>query len=91
MKSFLVVIECAESNYSAYCLDDIACMATGATIDETLRLMREGIALWIESTIDDGGTIPEARGLEFYVNSGEYMFAPNDILASISVAAPEFV
>lgn len=89
MTSFLIVIERAENNYSAYCLDDVACVATGDTIDETLQLMQEAIALWVEYTLEDGGEIPEPKGLEFYVNSGEYHFAPDDILTSVSATVPE--
>jgi predicted RNase H-like HicB family nuclease len=89
MKSFLIVIERGDSNYSSYCLDDIACIATGATIDETLQLMHEGIALWVEATLEQGGSIPEPKDIRFYIDSGEWNFAPDGILAHVAVHIPE--
>lgn len=89
MASFLIVIERAENNYSAYCLDDVACVATGDTIDETLQLMQEAIALWVEYTLEDGGEIPEPKDLQYYLDSGELELAPDDILTHVTVVIPE--
>ncbi|MCU0424240.1 MAG: type II toxin-antitoxin system HicB family antitoxin [Candidatus Kapabacteria bacterium] len=89
MTSFLIVIERAENNYSAYCLDDVACVATGETIDETLRLMQEAILLWIETTLEYGGAIPEPKSLQYHLNSSELELAPDDILTHVTVKMPE--
>lgn len=89
MTSFLIVIERTENNYSAYCLDDVACVSTGDTIDETLQLMQEAIALWVEYTLEDGGEVPEPKSLQHFLNSGELELAPDDILTHVTVAIPE--
>ncbi len=56
--AYLVVIEWAETNYSAYVPDLPGCVATGETVEPVTRLMREGIALHLESMRADGAPIP---------------------------------
>jgi predicted RNase H-like HicB family nuclease len=89
MTSYLIVIEYGENNYSSYCLDDIACVATGKTVEETKKNMTEAISLWIEATTEYGGEIPEPQSLQYYLNSGELELAPDDILTHVTVAIPE--
>lgn len=43
MRKFVVVVEQGEKNYSAYSPDVPGCVATGATVDETLKNMAEAI------------------------------------------------
>ena len=58
MSEYLVIIEKAESNYSAYSPDLPGCVATGDTKEETLQLMREAIAMHLEGLREDGLPIP---------------------------------
>ena len=58
MSEYLVVIEKAENNYSAYSPDLPGCVAAGETKEETLRLMREAIARHLEGLREDGLPIP---------------------------------
>ena len=51
MKRFLVVIEKANGNYSAYSPDLPGCVATGRTVEETESNMYEAIRLHIEGRI----------------------------------------
>ena len=44
---FLVIIEKADGNYSAYAPDLPGCVATGVTPEETKQQMAEAIALHI--------------------------------------------
>ncbi|MDD5296219.1 MAG: type II toxin-antitoxin system HicB family antitoxin [Rhodocyclaceae bacterium] len=39
------------------------CFSAGDTLDEALDNAREAIELWLETVIDDGGQVPEARSL----------------------------
>ncbi len=48
MKRYAIVIEKAESNYSAYVPDLPGCVATATTVAETRKLLRDAIALHIE-------------------------------------------
>lgn len=58
MSEYLVVIEKAEKNYSAYSPDLPGCVATGDTKEETLKLMREAISMHLEALREDGHAIP---------------------------------
>lgn len=66
MSEYLVVIEKAESNYSAYSPDLPGCVATGDTKDETLRNMRRAIAMHLEGLREDGVAIqPPSTSAEY--------------------------
>jgi predicted RNase H-like HicB family nuclease len=56
---YAVVIERAEGNYSAYVPDLPGCVATGATVEEVEREIRDAIAFHIEGMREDGLPIPE--------------------------------
>ncbi|MEX2161456.1 MAG: type II toxin-antitoxin system HicB family antitoxin [Anaerolineales bacterium] len=64
---FLIVIEKANKNYSAYSPDLDGCVAAATTREETLRLMREAIELHIQGMKEDGLPIPEGRATAEYV------------------------
>jgi predicted RNase H-like HicB family nuclease len=70
MHRFLIVIEDAGENYSAYSPDLPGCVATGATREETERNMVEAIQLHIEGLIEDGLPIPQSTALAEYVVVG---------------------
>lgn len=62
-----IVIEKAESNYSAYVPDLPGCVATGATRDEAEREIREAIAFHLDGLKEDGLPIPEGTSICEYV------------------------
>lgn len=70
MKRYAVVIEKAESNYAAYVPDLPGCVATGTTVEETERLLREAITLHLEGMREDGVAIPEPSSVVEYVEVG---------------------
>ena len=55
---FVVIIEKAEENYSAYAPDLPGCISTGRTIEETERNMRDAIEFHLEGMREDGEPIP---------------------------------
>lgn len=57
---FLIIIEEAGDNYSAYSPDLPGCVATGATRDETERNMYEAIRMHIEGLREDALPIPQS-------------------------------
>jgi predicted RNase H-like HicB family nuclease len=59
MKEYLVIYERAGRNYSAYAPDLPGCVAAGDTIEETERLMREAIELYIVSLRETRQPLPE--------------------------------
>lgn len=67
MSEYLVVIEKADSNYSAYSPDLPGCAVTADTKDEVLKLMRGAIAMHIEGLKKDGVPIPPPSTVADYV------------------------
>ena len=65
---YAVVIEKAEANYSAYVPDLPGCIATGATLNEVEREIREAITFHIEGMREDGIAIPPGESQVEYVN-----------------------
>ena len=56
--SYVVVLEQTSRNYSAYIPDLPGCVATGASIEETVTAIREAMALHIEAMRRDGEAVP---------------------------------
>lgn len=67
MKRFLIVIEKANGNYSAYSPDLPGCIATGGTVEETEANMYQAIRLHLEGLREDGVEIPEPTSLAEYI------------------------
>jgi predicted RNase H-like HicB family nuclease len=59
MKEYVVIYEWTGKNYSAYVPDLPGCVAAGDTLEETERLMREAITLYIETLRESGQPVPE--------------------------------
>lgn len=68
MYRFLIVIEKANSNYSAYSPDLPGCVATGNTVDEAKRNMGEAIKLHLKGLREDHLPIPEPRSRAEYIS-----------------------
>jgi predicted RNase H-like HicB family nuclease len=58
---YLVVIEKAENNYAAFIPDLPGCIATGATLSELHRNIRDAVAMHLEGLREDGLPIPEPQ------------------------------
>jgi len=67
MYRFLVVIEKADGNYSAYSPDLPGCAATGATREEAEQGIHEAIELHLQGLKEDGLTIPQSTSFAEYV------------------------
>lgn len=64
---YAIVIEKAESNYSAYVPDLPGCVATGTTVEEAESQIREAIEFHIEGLREDGVSIPQPASRVEYV------------------------
>ncbi len=64
---YAIVVEKAENNYSAYVPDLPGCVATGATVEETEREIREAITFHIEGLIEDGFPVPPPVSIVEYL------------------------
>ena len=67
MYRFLIVIEKANGNYSAYCPDLPGCVATGKTREETERNMHEAVEIHIQGMLEDNLPIPENTAVAEYI------------------------
>ena len=65
---YLILIEGGPpSNYSAWSPDLPGCVATGDTVEDVERRMREAVAFHLEGLAEDGIPIPEPSGPGVYV------------------------
>jgi len=67
MRRFLIVVEKAASNFSAYSPDLPGCIASGATPEETKARMQTAIALHVQGLREDRLPIPEPSATAEYV------------------------
>jgi len=67
MRRFLIVIEKANGNYSAYSPDLPGCIATGKTKDQAAKKMHEAIELHIQGLKEDHLPIPKAHAFAEYI------------------------
>jgi predicted RNase H-like HicB family nuclease len=64
---YAIVVEKAENNYSAYVPDLPGCIATGLTVEETEREIREAIGFHLEGMIEDGLPVPQPVSIVEYL------------------------
>ncbi|MFH1617105.1 MAG: type II toxin-antitoxin system HicB family antitoxin [Candidatus Margulisiibacteriota bacterium] len=67
MRRFLIVIEKANDNYSAYSPDLPGCAATGATREEAEQNMHEAIEIHVKGLDEDKLPIPKSDSFAEYV------------------------
>jgi predicted RNase H-like HicB family nuclease len=67
MYRFLIIIEKANGNYSAYSPDLPGCIATGKTREETERNMHEAVEMHVQGMIEDNTPVPESVSLAEYI------------------------
>ena len=67
MRRFLVVLEKAGGNFSAYSPDLPGCVATGATPEETKARMRTAIDMHVQGLREDRLPVPEPSATAEYV------------------------
>jgi predicted RNase H-like HicB family nuclease len=70
MHRFLIIIEDAGTNFSAYSPDLPGCVATGKTRDDAEANMYGAIQMHIEGLREDGLPIPESTAFAGYMLVG---------------------
>jgi predicted RNase H-like HicB family nuclease len=66
---YAVVIEKAAGNYSAYVPDLPGCVATGATVKDAEREIRDAIRFHIDGLKQDGLPVPQPTSIADYVEA----------------------
>ena len=72
MRRFLIVVERASGNFSAYSPDLPGCVAMGATPEETKASMQAAIDLHVRGLREDRLPVPEPSAIADYVEIGPY-------------------
>ncbi|OGX26629.1 MAG: hypothetical protein A3J51_02130 [Omnitrophica WOR_2 bacterium RIFCSPHIGHO2_02_FULL_45_21] len=67
MYRFLIVVEKANDNYSAYSPDLPGCVATGDTREEVERNMHEAIEMHVQGLLEDKLSIPKSNSFAEYI------------------------
>lgn len=70
MKRYLIVVEKANGNLSAYSPDLPGCVATGETREEVDRNMRQAIQLHLAGLKKDHLPVPEPEAFAEYIAVG---------------------
>ncbi|MBW4454385.1 MAG: type II toxin-antitoxin system HicB family antitoxin [Nostoc indistinguendum CM1-VF10] len=70
---YVVVIEKANSNYSAYVPDLPGCVTTGATLEEVKQMIAEAIEFHLEGMLEDGLPIPKPTSIAHEVEVTNYI------------------
>ena len=68
MSRYLIVIENAGRNYSAYSPDLPGCASTGATVEETRKNMEGAVEFHFEGLREDGLPVPPPSSIAYYVD-----------------------
>ena len=94
MEKYLVIIEKAGENYSAFSPDVWGCTATGGNVEETLLQIKEALQLHIESMVNDGEDIPKAKGISQHISDGvfnEGEIADHYFITEVEISVPQHV
>jgi len=67
MYRFLVIIEKADGNFSAYSPDLPGCVATGKTSEEVEQNMYEAIEMHIRGLVEDNSPVPDPHSTAEYI------------------------
>lgn len=66
---YAIVIEKAEGNYSAYVPDLPGCVATGASVADVGKEIRDAIHFHIDGLKEDGQPVPTPSSIADYVEA----------------------
>jgi len=69
MHRYLIVIEQANGNYSAYSPDVPGCVATGATREKAEQEMHEALQMHLDGMREDGLPLPQPTASVSYVEA----------------------
>ena len=67
MYRFLVIIEKADNNYSAYSPDLPGCVATGKTHDQVAQNMHQVIEMHVHGLLEAGLPVPKSQSFAEFV------------------------
>ncbi|HEY8780446.1 MAG TPA: type II toxin-antitoxin system HicB family antitoxin [Mucilaginibacter sp.] len=92
MEKYLIVIEKAKNNYSAFSPDVWGCVATGKTVEETLLQIKEALQIHLEAMVNDGEEIPKAKGISQHISDSVFKegeIAEEYFITEVDIAVPQ--
>lgn len=92
MEKYLVVIEKAKDNYSAFSPDMWGCIATGKTVEETVNEMKNALQLHLEGIVNDGDEVPHAKGISQHIEDGVFKegeIADEYFITEVEIVVPQ--
>jgi predicted RNase H-like HicB family nuclease len=88
MKTFTILLEQSTTGYGAFSPDVPGCAVLAETLDEALRLIKEGLQFHIEGLLDDGEPLPEplpfTEHLRDFEERGIQLESPQFVVAFLS-------
>lgn len=88
MEKYLVIVQKAKNNYAAYSPDVQGCVATGKTVEATLKNMRGALEMHLEGLVELGEELPVAKDLAHYLQNAEPIAELNDLITYLQVPTP---
>ena len=88
MEKYLVMIEKAENNYSAFSPDVWGCVATGASVEEITENMKEALQFHMENMKE----MPNAKGISQHIADGIFKkgeIADEYVITEVDVQLPQ--
>jgi len=70
MRNYLIIIEKSKNGYGAYAPDVEGCISVGKTPEEAKKLLKEALELHIQSLMEDGSPVPEAKSQPDFAEVG---------------------
>jgi len=92
MEKYLVVIEKAKNNYSAFSPDVWGCVAAGKKVEDTLVQIKEALQMHIEALVGDGDDIPRAKGISKHISDGVFKsgeIAEEYFITEVEIVVPQ--
>lgn len=83
MEAFVVVIEKANNNYSAYLPDVPGCISTGDTVEDTLDNIKEALEFHLEGLAEEKLLLPLQIPLAAHLLNGDIILDDDFIIANI--------
>lgn len=83
-KQYIIIIEHAVNNFSAFCLDIPGCVSTGKTVENTVTNMKGALQFHLEEETQ----MPVANSLNWHIENKSFdELAENYFITSIDVTA----
>lgn len=85
----MVVVQKANTNYATYSPDVLGCVATGKTVEASLKNMQEALEMHLEYLAEFGEKLPVPRDSDHYIQDSEPIAELNDLITYLRVPTPQ--